>query len=107
MGKVILVFLSDLPEMIVVGEAATLPEAVMQAGNLHPDAVVLDLNICGGIARKAHLCSAKIVTTSLHIDHESKILAESMGAAKLLDKMELASELIPAILELRPLPSRS
>jgi len=93
--------------MIVVGEAATLPEAVMQASNLHPGVVVLDLNICGGIAPKEHLFSAKIVATSLPIDDESKILVESMGAAKLLDKMELASELIPTILELRPLASRS
>jgi DNA-binding NarL/FixJ family response regulator len=94
--------LSDLPEIMVIGEAATLPEAVTKTSHLHPDVVVLDLNISDGIAPKEYLFNAKIVATSLHIDDESKILAESMGASKLLDKMELASELIPTILGLKP-----
>ena len=40
-GKAILRFLSDLLEIKVIGEAATLPEAVSKTTKLHPDAVVL------------------------------------------------------------------
>jgi len=35
-------------------------------------------------------------------DDQAKASADSIGAAKLLDKMELANKLIPAILELAP-----
>jgi hypothetical protein len=45
--------------MIVVGEAAALPKAVMQASNLHLDVAVLDLNICDGIAPQKYLFNAK------------------------------------------------
>jgi two-component system, NarL family, response regulator DevR len=102
MRKAILCFLSDLPEITVIGEAATLPEAVSKTTRLHPDVVVLDLNLSDGVTPTHGLFNARVVATSLRIDDESKTLAEIIGAAKLLDKMELASELIPAILQLSP-----
>jgi chemotaxis response regulator CheB len=77
-------------------------EAVSKTTKLHPDVVVLDLNISDGVKPRRNLFNAQVVATSLRIDDESKTLAESLGAAKLLDKMELATELIPAILGLSP-----
>jgi hypothetical protein len=43
---------------------------------------------------------------SISNDEEAKILAESFGAATLLDKMDLYNELIPAIMRLA-LPNAS
>jgi hypothetical protein len=40
---------------------------------------------------------ARIVAISLANDEEAEALAKSFGAVALLDKMELADELIPAI----------
>jgi hypothetical protein len=85
-----------------VSRVATLPEAVSKTSKLHPDVVVLDLNISEGVTPKHGLFNARVVATSLRIDDESKTLAEIIGAAKLLDKMELANELIPTILQLSP-----
>ena len=48
----------------------------------------------------------KIVAISFANDEEAKELADSIGAARLLDKMELSETLVvPAILELAPLRS--
>lgn len=102
MRKAIPRFLSHLPEITVIGEAATLPEAVSKTTKLHPDVVVLDLNISDGVTSKRGLFNARAVATTLRIDDESKTLAEIMAAAKVLDKMEFASQLIPTILELSP-----
>jgi len=38
-------------------------------------------------------------------DEEAKELADAIGAARMLDKMELSEALVPAILELAPLRS--
>ncbi len=42
----------------------------------------------------------KLLAISFANDDEAKELAQRIGAMKLLDKMKLADELIPAILEL-------
>jgi hypothetical protein len=44
----------------------------------------------------------KVLAISIANDDEAKALAGNIGAAKFLDKMNLAQELIPAILELAP-----
>ena len=85
MCKAILRFLSDLPEITVIGEAATLPEAVSKTSKLYPDVVVLDLNIPKVLRLSTAYANARVVATSLRIDDESKTLAEIIGAAKLLD----------------------
>src|ERR1700745_2154815 len=48
------------------------------------------------------LAGTKLLAISLANDDEAKALAENIGAAKFLDKMNLSRELIPAILELAP-----
>ena len=60
MRQAILRFLSDLPETTVIGEAATLPLSSAKTTKLHPDVLL-----------------------------NRKTLAETIGAAKLQDKMEL------------------
>jgi len=46
-----------------------------------------------------------VLAISVANDDEAKSMAESIGAAKLLDKMNLSQELIPTILELANKPS--
>ena len=99
--KAIRVLLSDREDITLVGEAATLSEAVQKAEELQPDEIIFDLHM----AEEEKLClpaGTKMLAISFANDDEAKALADSIGAAKLLDKMELANELIPAILELAP-----
>lgn len=99
MRKAIRVLLSEREDIMLVGEAATFSEAVRKAEELLPDVVVLDLHMADGA--NEHLpAGLKLLAISFVNDEEAKASADSIGAAKLLDKMELASELIPAILEL-------
>jgi hypothetical protein len=42
-----------------------------------------------------------IIAISFSLDDDSKALAKQIGAARLLDKMNLYAELIPAILGLK------
>jgi hypothetical protein len=48
------------------------------------------------------LNGAKVLAISFGTDDRTRELLDSVGAVKFLDKMELANELIPAILELAP-----
>jgi hypothetical protein len=43
---------------------------------------------------------ATVLAISFSVDDDTKALAKQIGAAKLLDKMSLTTELIPTILEL-------
>lgn len=68
-----------------------------------PDEIVLDLRMTE--SNKLRLpAGTKLLAISFANDEESKALADSIGAAKFLDKMNLAQELIPSILELAPKP---
>jgi DNA-binding NarL/FixJ family response regulator len=99
--KAIRVLLSEREDITLVGEAATFSEAVQKAEELLPDVIILDLHMADGA--KQHLpAGTKLLAISFANDDEAKASADSIGAAKLLDKMELADELIPAILELAP-----
>jgi DNA-binding NarL/FixJ family response regulator len=101
MRKAIRALLSERDDITLVGEAATFSEAVQKAEELLPDEIILDLHMADGT--KQHLpAGTKVLAISFANDDEAKALADSIGAAKLLDKMELADELIPAILELAP-----
>jgi hypothetical protein len=48
------------------------------------------------------LNGAKVLAMTLGTDERTRELSDSVEAVKLLDKMELANELIPAILKLAP-----
>jgi two-component system, NarL family, invasion response regulator UvrY len=89
----------------VVGEASSLEAAIQKATELGPHVVVLDLNM----ANRDHtpltevrslLKGAKILGITFGCEGNTAELAYRIGAAKVLDKMDMMDELIPSILEL-------
>jgi len=97
--KAIRILLSERKDITVVGEAATVSEAIQKAAELQPDVIIFDLHMADGEKERLP-AGLKLIAISFANDDEAKASAESIGAAKLLDKMELAQELIPTILEL-------
>ena len=92
------------PGIALVGEAETLDEAVTKSAQLVPDVVVLDLHLLeGGVTpiQRALISRMKIVVITLGADANSKSLAQRIGAQALLDKSDLSTELVPAILKAR------
>ena len=107
MRKGIRSLLSSREDIAVVGEASNLLETVQKTAELHPDLIIFDVNMPDrdGIAPtgvKDLLNGAKILAITLGADDVKEELLQGVGAAKLLDKMNLADQLIPAILELVP-----
>jgi DNA-binding NarL/FixJ family response regulator len=109
--KAIRMFLEDRPEVILVGEAENLQEAVLKSRELRPNVVVLDLHLAeDGVEAeqlKVALGGAYVVAITFGADEAAKILAEHIEAQTLLDKCNLSEELIPAILKLAPEPLAS
>jgi chemotaxis response regulator CheB len=103
-------FLAAEPAIKVLGEATNFKEAVSLASALKPDVILLDIHMSDYYAltpelikNQLTLCGAKILAMSLFSDeHENNLdtemLANSLGAIKLLDKSEFADVLIPTIL---------
>jgi DNA-binding NarL/FixJ family response regulator len=90
------------PEIQIVAEAASVHQIVEIAGKLRPDVVVMDLHLGEDQAINPHrlrssLGSARVVAMSAWDDEGTKALADRLGAAAFLDKMDLVSHLIPAI----------
>jgi DNA-binding NarL/FixJ family response regulator len=97
--------LSGRGDIAVVGEASNIRETIQKTAELHPDLIVLDVHLAerDGIAPtkvKGLLNGAKILAITLGADEVEQELLHGVGAAKLLDKMDLFDQLIPAILEL-------
>src|SRR5436190_5738742 len=94
--KAIRKLLCERKDIKIVGEAATFPEVLQKTTELKPDVIVLDLHMADGEKERLP-AGPKPLAISFANDDETKATADSIGAAKLLDKMQLASELIPAI----------
>src|SRR5205823_8193531 len=62
---------------------------------LKPDVIVFDLHMAGNNFSTPFLSCYKLLAISFANDDEAQELADSIGAVKLLDKAELANELIP------------
>ena len=107
MRKAIRRLLSNREGISVVGEASTFYETIEKTSELHPDLIILDLNlsdrnhIAPSEAREL-LNGAKVLAITLGADDVAEELLNSVGAVKVLDKVDLADQLIPAILELAP-----
>ena len=107
MRRAIQRLLSNREDISVVGEASTFYETIEKTCELHPDLIILDLNmpdrnhIAPSEAREL-LNGAKVLAITLGADDVAEQLLNSVGAVKVLDKVDLADQLIPAILELAP-----
>ena len=97
--KGIRVLLSNREDITLVSEAATFSEAVQKAQELLPDVIILDLHMADSETERL-LAGSKLLAISFANDEEAKASADAIGAAKLLDKMNLSRELIPSILQL-------
>jgi two-component system response regulator DevR len=97
--KAIRILLNGCKDIKVVGEAATFSEAIQKAAELQPDVIIFDLHMADGEKERLP-AGPKLIAISFANDDEAKASADSIGAAKLVDKMELAQRLIPTILEL-------
>jgi DNA-binding NarL/FixJ family response regulator len=99
--------LSAQPEIAIVGEANSFRQVIQMASDLEPHVVVLDLHMPDENSippqevkmRLNH--GSKILVISVWNDEDSRKLAESIGAAVFLDKMDLGSTLIPTIMQLK------
>jgi DNA-binding NarL/FixJ family response regulator len=102
MRKVIVDLLKSDPEIEVLAECVGFGEAIQLAPKLHPQVIVLDVHmsdertVTSGQVRSG-LNGTRLLAMSVWNDDETRYLAKSMGAVKLLDKTKLATELIPAI----------
>jgi DNA-binding NarL/FixJ family response regulator len=91
------------PDISVVGEAENLAETIRMAEQLRPHLVVMDLYMTQSDRATKQLAeelSKKIprwIAVSFANDEAAQRLAASVGALKLLDKIRLSDDLIPAI----------
>jgi DNA-binding NarL/FixJ family response regulator len=96
-------------DISVVGEASNLSETVEKTAELLPDVVVIDMRMTA--KANGELSPLTIgrptVAISFAIDEIAKAQAEKLGAAKFIDKMDLANELIPTLLQFAPLSQPS
>jgi len=97
--------LSGREDIAVVGEASNIHETIQKTAELHPDLIIFDVNMpdrekIAPTQVKGSLNGAKILAITLGVDDVEEELLRGVGAAKLLDKMHLFDQLIPAILEL-------
>ena len=95
------------PRIALVGEAVTFGQAVQLADELEPHVIVLDLHMAPRVNADAFPFNTEdsrprlIAITAADVeDDASLVLAKAIGADRLLDKMSLEEELIPAILRL-------
>ena len=107
MRKAIRRLLSGRDDIAVVGEAANIRETIQKTAELHPDLIILDVTMpekdsIAPTIVKGLLNGATILAITLGADEVKKELLHGVGAAKLVDKMDLADQLIPAILEFAP-----
>ena len=100
--KAITRLLAGDPEIQIVGEAMSFTQTMQLTGKLRPQVVVMDLHLkdekdATPSQVKSCLVGSRLLAMSIWQDDETKTLAETFGAAMLLDKANLAAELIPAI----------
>ena len=94
------------PGIELVGEAADFAQTIQMANDLKPQVIVMDLHMPNDsnltpleVQSRLHH-SSRLLAISIWNDGQTKALAESYGAASLLDKMELGKKLIPTIMQL-------
>jgi DNA-binding NarL/FixJ family response regulator len=105
--------LSGHPEISLVGEATDFAQTIRLIQELQPQIVILDLHMSDDKRinptqfRSQLLGKARLLAISAWNDEETQSLASSYGAAVCLDKTNLVTQLIPAILQLALPPPES
>src|SRR4029077_9745253 len=94
--------LQEEPDIEVVGEASNFAKTVQLIADCKPDILLLDLHLPEERGFPPELVRAQLrcvctLAVSFSNDADAKALCESYGAVSLLDKMNLYSEMIPAI----------
>jgi pilus assembly protein CpaE len=91
-------------EIKLLGEAPTFFEAVQMAQKLRPQILLMDLLLysfqMSAEELKTRLPHTLLLAMSFTVDDKAKILADSMGAIALVDKMAIVSDLVPSILRI-------
>lgn len=100
--KAIIRILDSDREIQVVGEATSFRQTIESCGKLRPHIIVMDLHMKDGeiltpLQVKSSVDGSRLLAISIWHDDETKALANAYGAVTLLDKINLATELIPAI----------
>jgi DNA-binding NarL/FixJ family response regulator len=105
--QAIIRLLETEPAIEIVAVATNFEQTIQMTDHLKPQIVVMDLHMPDETRFKpsdvrVHLqtCRSKLIVISVWSNEDAFALAEGMGAIKLLDKTNLASELIPAIIKL-------
>src|ERR1700737_447481 len=102
MRKAISEILKNDAEVILIGEAGSFREVIELSSERHPDVVLMDVHM-GDEQKfivsvlKSRLIDCQVLAMSLWTDEETKLLAKSLGAVALLDKANLATELLPSL----------
>jgi DNA-binding NarL/FixJ family response regulator len=105
MRRAIRSLLSSREDIAVVGQASNFRETIQKTAELHPDLIILDVNmpdrdhIVPSEVRSL-LNGTRVLAMTFGTDDIDEGLLDSVGAVRLLDKMDLADQLVPAILEL-------
>jgi DNA-binding NarL/FixJ family response regulator len=89
-------------EIELVAEATTFTQTMNFAATLRPHVIVMDLHMrdeaeVTPLQLKSSIGGSRLLAISIWNDAAAKTLADSFGAVTLLDKVNLAVELIPAI----------
>jgi two-component system response regulator NreC len=106
--------LADHPEISLVGEATDFAQTIRMVQQLQPQVVILDLHMSDSKRTTAaqfrsqlNLGKSHLLAISVWDDEETRSLAAGYGAARCLDKTNLGTRLIPAILQLASASSQS
>ena len=96
--------LRDRDDIAVIGEASDLPETIQKTAALLPDVVIIDLRMTASANGELNPLTVgrPTVAISFAVDETAKEQAERLGAVKFIDKMELANELVPTLLQFAP-----
>ena len=94
------------PDIELVGETETFAETIRLVPILKPRIIVLDIHLKDFEAVKPHdFCDqvgfhCDIIGISIFSDDETELLAQNLGVRVFIDKINLADDLVPTILEL-------